>query len=119
MASKLTDTQTLTGGTLTTGVKNPATLTKFPEAGATFQVAATGATAGSSNTFIVQLRAWVVGVAAPEILAEFELPVPDGIKTGDLFDSIPVFSVWDDWDWNVTQVGTATSVTLSAVGVGV
>lgn len=119
MATKLTDTQTLTGGSLTTGVKNPATLTKFPEAGATFQVDTTGATSGTGNTFKVQLRAWVVGVAAPEIIKEFELPVPEGVKAGDLYDSMPVFSVWDDWDWNVTQIGTATSVTLSAVGVGV
>lgn len=119
MATKLTDSQTLSGGSLVTGVVNPATLTKFPEGGATFQVAAAGATSGSGNTFKVQLRAWVIGVADPEVLAEFELPVPSGDKAGDLFDSLPVFSVWDDWDWNVTQVGTATAATLAAVGVGV
>lgn len=116
MATKLTDTQTLSGGSLTTGVKNPTTLTKFPEAGATFQVSS-DATSGSPA--VVELRAWVAGVSTPEVLATFTLPVPDGEKLGDLFDSFPVFSVWDDWDWNVTSVGDATTLTLAAVGVGV
>jgi hypothetical protein len=118
MATKLTDTQTLSGGSLTTGVKNPTTLTKFPEGGATFQVSAAGSL--SASPAIVQLRGWVNGVSTPEILATFTIPVPTGSKINDMYDSQPVFSIWDDWDWNVTQVGASTtSIVLGCVGVGV
>ena len=118
MATKVEDTQTLSGGSLTTGVKNPATMTEFPVGGCTFQVSAAGSTGGSPA--IVQLRGWVNGVSTPEILATFTIPVPSGAKIGDMYDSLPVYSIWDDWDWNVTQVGASTtSIVLGACGVGV
>lgn len=113
MATKLTDTQDIT----TTGVKNPATMVKFPEFGATFTAALQ---AGGTQTATVQLRAWNTSTSSqPEILATFVLPVSGGAKNGDLFDSIPVFSTWDDWDWNVTALGAGATLRLSAVGVGV
>ena len=61
------------------------------------------------------------GQSAKEILATFTLPVPSGSKVGDVFDSLPVFSIWDNWDWNVTTLtGTGTpTLRLSCVGVGV
>ena len=109
MAVKLTDTQT----TGSTGVKNPATLGKWPEGGATAQVSV------NTGTATVELRAWVNGVSTPEILATFVLPVPSGDKSGDLYDSLPVFSIWDDWDWNVIAVAGGATITLGLVGVGV
>lgn len=113
MGTKLTDTQDVT----TTGVKNPATMTKFPDFGATFSVALQ---AGGTQTATVVLRAWNTSLSAqPEILATFVLPVVGGAKNGDLFDSLPIFSDWDDWDWNVTALGAGATLRLSAVGVGV
>lgn len=110
MGTKLTDTQTVT----TTGVKAPATLTKFPEYGATVGVELTG---GGSCT--VQFRAWANGSESnKEILATFVLPVVGGVKNGDTFDHLPIFSTWDNWDWNVTAIATGTA-RLSVVGVGV
>lgn len=114
MATKLTDTQTVT----TTGVKAPATMTKFPEGGATFSVEQSSGTVTAAT---VQLRAWNASMTGKEILATFTLPVPSGSKINDMFDSLPVFSIWDNWDWNVvTLTGTSTpTLRLSAVGVGV
>lgn len=113
MGTKLTDTQDVT----TTGVKSPATLSKFPEFGGTFTAALQ---AGGTQTATVQLRAWNNNTSGtPEILATFVLPVVGGAKNGDLFDSFPVFSCWDDWDWNVTALGAGATLRLSAVGVGV
>lgn len=107
MGNKLTDTQVVT----TTGVKNPATLLKFPEYGGTFTASID---AGSA---VVQVRGWVTS-GAKEVLATFTLPVPSGTKAGDLFDSIPIFSTWDDWDWNVMSISGA-NLTLACAGVGV
>lgn len=112
MAVKLTDTRAETA----TGVYNPQTLTKFPEFGGTFGVEVSGGT----PTATVQLRAWKNAADAnKEILATFVLPVVGGAKDGDLFDSLPVFSTWDDFDWNVTALGAGATVRMSAVGVGV
>lgn len=113
MGTKLTDTQTAT----TTGAKNPATLSKWPEYGATATVAME---AGGTQTATVQLRAWNNGASSfKEVLATFVLPVSGGVKNGDLFDSLPVFSTWDNWDWNVVSIGASATVRLSLVGVGV
>lgn len=106
MATKLNDTIAVS----TTGIKAPG-LTKFPEGGATFSARISG-----GGTATVQLRAWVES-GSKEILATFVLPCVQAGKVGDLFDSLPVFSVWDGFDWNVVQVTGALS--LSAVGVGV
>lgn len=111
MATRLIDTQTSIS---TTGVKPPATLTKWPEGGATAQVGISG----TSPTCTVQLRAWN-NSAFKEILATFVLPVVGGAKNGDLFDSLPVFSIWENWDWNVTAIGGTPNLTLTLVGVGV
>jgi hypothetical protein len=105
MATKLTDTLT---GISTTGTKNPSTLTKWPEFGATAQVALSGV--GVSAT--VRLTAWVIG-GKPETLATFVL---NAAKT---YDSVPIFSTWDDWAWEVDAVSDATGLTLALVGVGV
>lgn len=110
MGTKLTDTQTQTA----TGVYNPATMVKFPEGGATFSVSVASGTA----TCTVQLRAWNTSMTDKEILATFVLPYVGAPKAGDLFDSIPVYSIWDDWDWNVTAIGAGATVRLSAVGLG-
>jgi hypothetical protein len=114
MGTKLTDTQTQT----TTGAKDPATLTKWPEYGGTATVAME---AGGTQTCTVQLRAWntSIGSGQKEVLATFVLPVVGGPKNGDLFDSLPIFSTWDDWDWNITALGASATVRLSFVGVGV
>ena len=112
MATKLTDTQTVSA----TGAVNPATMTKFPEGGATFSAIME---AGGTQTATVQLRAWNTSMAVKEVLWTAVLPVVGGSKNGDLFDSLPVFSVWDDWDWNVTALGAGATLRLSAVGVGV
>lgn len=113
MGTKLTDTQDVT----TTGAKNPATLTKFPEYGATFSAALQ---AGGTQTATVQLRAWNNNMSAqPEVLATFVLPVSGGLKNGDLFDSQPVYATYDDWDWNVIALGAGATLRLSCVGVGV
>lgn len=109
MATKLTDTQTTT----TAGTKAPATLTKWPEGGATAQVSL------STGTATVQLRAWVNGTTSKEILATFTLPVASGSKTGDLYDSLPVFTIWNNWDWNVVAISGGGTLTLGLVGVGV
>ena len=112
MASKLTDTQTVAAA----GVVNPATLAKFPEGGATFSAAME---AGGTQTATVQLRAWNTSMTVKEVLWTCVLPVVGGTKNGDLFDSLPVFSIWDDWDWNVSALGAGATLRLSAVGVGV
>lgn len=114
MGTKLTDTQTQT----TTGVKDPATLTKWPEYGATATV---NMEAGGTQTATVQLRAWnyTTGTPVKEVLATFVLPVVGGLKNGDLYDSLPVYSTWDDWDWNVVSLGAGGTVRLSLTGVGV
>lgn len=118
MATKLTNAITLTGGTLTTGAKDPGstgspTLSKWPEGGGTFSVESVGTTTGLS----VQLRAWNTGMTGKEVLATFTLP-----RSSDsaLYDSLPVFSTWDNFDWNVTALGTSTTtIKLMTVGVGV
>jgi hypothetical protein len=112
MATKLTDTQTTT----TTGTKTPATMTKFPEFGATFTADLSG---GTSPTATVQIRAWNVSMTTKEILGTIVLPVSGGLKNGDAFDSLPVFSTWDNWDWNVVAITGSGTLRLSAVGVGV
>lgn len=109
MAVKLFDSQTTT----TAGVKAPASLAKWPEGGATGQVLL------SAGAATVQLRAWVAGTAAKEVLATFVLPVADGEKLGDLYDSQPVYSMWDNWDWNVVSISGGGTLTLALVGVGV
>ena len=105
MGTKLTDTLT---AVTTTGTKNPATLTRWPEFGATAQVALSGV--GVSAT--VRLVAWVIG-GKPETLATFNL---SATRT---YDSVPIFSTWDDWAWEVDAVNDATGLTLALVGVGV
>jgi len=123
MATKQTDSLTLTAGTLTTGLKNPASLTKWPELGATVTVRAPGATSGSPA--IVELRVWT-DASAKEVLATFTLPVPAvddagnaNANAGALFDSLPAFSTWDDFEYNVVAIGAATSIVCSVTGVGV
>lgn len=105
MASKLTDTLT---GVTTTGSKAPATLTKWPELGATAQVSLSGV--GVSAT--VRLVAWVTA-GKPETLCTFVL------SSSKTYDSCPVFSTWDNWRWEVDAVSDATGLTLALVGVGV
>jgi len=114
MGTKLTDTKTASA----TGVNDPATLTKWPEYGGTATVSMD---AGGTQTATVQLRAWNTNAGTPqkEILATFVLPVSGGPKNGDLFDSLPIFSCWDDFDWNVTALGAGATVRMSFVGVGV
>lgn len=108
MAQHLFDTQDVT----TTGVKAPATLSKFPEFGATASV---GLTAGSAT---VTLRAWN-NSAYKEILRTFILPVPSGVKSGDLFDSEVIASQWENWDWSVSAItgGGTLKLTLSGSGI--
>jgi hypothetical protein len=119
MATKLTN---VISSVTTTGVKDPSTgspsLTKFPEGGATFSVEVT---AGTGVAATVQLRAWNAGMTNKEILATFVLPVSGGSKNTDTFDSMPIFSMWDAFDWNVVSLsGSATpTLRLSCVGVGV
>jgi hypothetical protein len=110
MAQHLFDTQQVT----TTGVKAPATLTKFPEFGATASVLVAGGTA----TATVALRAWNIS-GAKEVLATFVLPVASGTKTGDLFDSLVVAAQWENWDWNVLALGSGATLTLALSGAGV
>ena len=110
MATKLKDEIT---AITTTGVKAPATLSKFPEFGATIGVEIN---AGSCT---VQFRAKRASADTnPEVLATFVLPVVGGPKNGDLFDSLPIFSIWDTFDWNVTAISGATA-RLTVTGVGV
>lgn len=102
MATILTDSQSTT----TTGVKAPATVTKFPEFGATFAV---GLTAGSAT---VQLKAWV-NPSYKEVLATFTLS-----DATELSDALPVSSVWTDWEWNVTALSGGGTLTLGMIGRG-
>lgn len=103
MATRVSETISIT----TTGVKTPATVVQFPLGGATVSLHAPAATEGSPVE--VQVRAWNIS-AAKEVLATIRLPVPDGMKAGDLFDSVPVFSIWKNWDLNVLSVnGTVTA----------
>lgn len=108
MAQHLFDTQ----GVTTTGVKAPATLSKFPEFGATASV---GITTGSAT---VQLRAWN-NSSYKEILRTFVLPVASGAKAGDLFDSEVVAAQWENWDWNVTAIAGGGTLTLTLSGSGI
>lgn len=111
MAQHLSDNQTQN----TTGIKNPATLTKWPEGGATASVGVSGGVA----TAVIELWAWN-SPSYKERLASFTLPVPVGEdKAGDLFDSLPVASIWEDWEWNITAIGAGATVTLTLCGVGV
>jgi hypothetical protein len=110
MAQHYLDTQVVT----TTGQKDPATLSKWPEFGGTASVKVSGGT----PTATVQLRAWNIS-GAVEILAQFVLPVPSGAKTGDLFDSVVVASQWEDFDWNVISLGAGASLTLALSGSGI
>jgi hypothetical protein len=116
MATKVQDTLTLSGGSLTTGVKDPQSITKAPEGQFTVTVYAPGATSGSPA--VVQLRAWT-NSSAKEVLATFTLPVPSGSKANDVYDTLPVYATYDDIDYNVTSVGAATSIVISVTGVGV
>lgn len=108
MATHLFDTQTQT----TTGVKAPATLTKFPEFGATASV---GLSAGTAT---IQLRAWNSSTYK-EVLATFTLPVASGAKSGDLFDSAVIASQWENWDWNITAISGGGTATLTLSGSGI
>ena len=110
MAVKLTESTTHT----TTGSKVP-TMGKFPEGGATFSVSVSAGT----PTCTVQLRAWNTSMTDKEILGTFVLPFVGVPKDGNLFDSLPVFSVWDNWYWNIVAIGAGATVRLSCVGVGV
>lgn len=114
MAQHLFDTQSVG----TTGTKPAATLTKWPEFGATAQVLV----AGGTPTATVQLRAWNVS-GAKEILKTFVLPVPAGTydadaKTGDLFDTLVVAAQYELFDWNVTALGSGATLTLTLSGSG-
>lgn len=108
MATHLLDTQDVT----TIGVKAAATLTKFPELGATASV---GLTTGTAT---VQLRAWNHS-SYKEILATFVLPVASGSKAGDLFDSLVIASSWEFFDWNVAAISGGGTLKLMLSGVGV
>ena len=109
MATKLTDVVTTT----TSGAKAPASLTKFPEFGATASVAL------SAGSAVVQLRAWNI-TGFKEVLGTFTLPVPAGSpKATDMFDSLPVFSTWDQFDWNVTAISGGGTLTMKLVGLGI
>lgn len=108
MAQHLFDTQSVTA----TGVKTPATLSKFPEFGATASV---GITTGSAT---VQLRAWN-NSSYKEVLRTFVLPVASGAKAGDLFDSEVIAAQWENFDWNVTAIAGGGTLTLTLSGTGV
>jgi hypothetical protein len=102
MTVKYTDTQTVT----TTGVKNPATLTKWPEGGATASV---GLTAGTAT---VELRTWV-NSSDKEVLATFMLGGAE-----PMFGTLAVFSIWADWEWNVTAISGGGTLRLDLTGIG-
>jgi hypothetical protein len=108
MAQHLFDTQDVT----TTGVKAAATLTKFPEFGATASV---GISTGSAT---VTLRAWN-HTSYKEVLRTFTLPVASGAKTGDLFDSEVIASQWEFFDWNVTAISGGGTLKLTLSGSGI
>lgn len=108
MAQHLFDTQDVT----TTGVKPPATLTKFPEFGATASV---GLTTGTAT---VRLRAWN-NSAYKEILRTFTLPVPSGVKSGDMFDSEVIASQWENFDWDVSAIAGGGTLKLTLSGSGI
>lgn len=110
MARHMFDTQSAT----TTGVKVAATLTKFPEFGATASVGVSGGTA----TATVQLRAWN-DAGMKEVLATFTLPVSSGAKAGDLYDSAVIASQWENFDWNVSALGAGATLTLTLSGSGI
>lgn len=111
MAQSLYDTQTTTS----TGVLSPATLTKWPEGGGTASVGV----AGGAATGVIELWAWN-DPSMKELIASFTLPVPVGEdKAGDLYDSLPVASVWRDWEWDVVSLGAGATATLTLCGVGV
>lgn len=108
MAIRLTDSQTTTSA----GIKNPATLTKWPEGGANVTVGVT------TGTAVVELWAWISS-SYKEKLASFTLPVPAGQdKAGDLYDSLPVESIWTDWEWNVVSLSGGGTLSLVLVGLG-
>ena len=110
MAAKLTDSKTATA---IGAVAN--TLNKFPEGGCTFGVQL------SAGTAVVQVRAWTSSTTAKEVLATFTLPIAANatFKANDLFDDFPVFTIWDNWDWNVVDIQGGGTLTLKAIGVGV
>lgn len=111
MAQHLSDTQTATS----TGIKNPATLSKWPEGGATASVGV----AGGTPTAVIELWVWN-NSAMKERIASFTLPVPVGEdKAGDLYDSLPVSSIWEDWEWNIVELGSGATATLTLVGLGI
>ena len=103
------DSQT---GVTTTGVKTPATLTKFPEFGATASV---GLTTGTAT---VKLMAWN-NAGYQETLCTFTLPVSAGLKSGDMFDSAVIASQWENWAWNVTAISGGGGLTLTLSGSGI
>lgn len=112
MATKLTNVIVTT----TTGVKDPNTdgtpaLAKYPEGGATLS-----ARVSVGGAAVVELLAWVES-GAKEVVATYTLPVPSGDKAGDLYDTEPINSIFDDFEWNVVSI-TGT-LTLSLVGVGI
>ena len=97
---------TLTGVT-TTGTKNPATLTRFPELGGTAHVALSGS--GVSAT--VRFTAWNIATN-PLTLATFTLSAAD--PTG----AVPVFATYSDFAWEVDAVSDSGGLTLVFEGVG-
>lgn len=97
------------------GPYEPATLTKWPELGATAQVSLSAAGVSA----VVRLVAWVIP-SKPETLVTFTLPIPSGQEAaGQRWDSCPVFSTWKGWRWEVDAVNDSVGLTLGLQGVGI
>lgn len=110
MAQKLLDVKT---GVTAAGQVSPATLTKWPEGGATAQVQL------SAGTAVVRLRGSVI-TNQYEDIATFTLPVPVGEENeGALTDWELIPATFDKFVWNVDSISGGGSLTLAVVGVGV
>jgi len=106
--NKVTDAKT---GITTAGVHNPATVTKAPEGGFTVTFTL------SAGTCKVHLRAWNISTS-PEVLHTVDLPVPSGSKIGQMYDTVTVNNVYDDFDYNVEDISGGT-LTAYMTGLGV
>ncbi|MBE7419851.1 MAG: hypothetical protein HS128_19265 [Ideonella sp.] len=113
MATKLIDSQS----TGSTGVKAPAMLTKWPEGGASAQVALSGGAGGGAA--VVRLRVGNI-VGTKEDIATFTLPVPAGEpNAGSLHDIAVIPATFDEWDWVVDSLTGGGALALALVGLGV
>lgn len=108
MATKITDAKT---GITATGFYNPNTATKCPEGGFTVTFTL------SAGTCKVHLRVWNIS-GSPEVLHTVDLPVPSGPKIGQMYDTVPVNNVYDDFDYHVEAISGGT-LTAHMTGLGV